>query len=273
MVGEPWECGQREVFRSRFGEDADAYARTRPVAPAATFDDLVRLAGLRPGAAVLEIGPGTGQATRPLAERGLEIVALEIDERLAARAAQNLSDLPGVRVLAVSFEQWEPGGSRFDMVFACNSFHWVDPDVRLTKAAALVEPAGVLVLMSTPVVVPVGASRFWWDVQDDWEAVGAERLDPAAKHPDLVDDLVEPVRTCGLFEEPITRRYPYQVVVNAPDYVANLSTQSGVKQLSRAAQAELVERIRRRIESLGNQLTVHHLAVITVARHRYGVMW
>ncbi len=186
---------------------------------------------------------------------------------------RTLSDLPGVTVLAVSFEQWEPGGSRFDMVFACNSFHWVDPDVRFTKAAALVEPAGVLVLMSTPVVVPVGASRFWWDVQDDWEAVGAERLDPAAKHPDLVDDLVESVRTCGLFEEPITRRYPFQVVVNASDYVANLSTQSGVKQLPLPAQAELLERIRRRIESLGNQLTVHHLAVITVARHRYGVMW
>ncbi len=266
MVGEPWDIGQRKVYRTRFGEDVDAYDRTRPVAPAAAFDELVRLAGLRPGAAVLEIGPGTGQATRPLAERGLEIVALEIDERLAARSARNLADLPGVTVRPVSFEQWDPGGSRFDMVFACNSFHWVDPDVCFTKAAALLERTGVLVLMSTLVVVPVGASRFWWDVQDDWEAVGAGRVDPAAKHPDLVDDLADPVRRCGMFDEPITRRYPFQVVVNASGYVANLATQSGLKQLPSSAQAELLERIRRRIETLGNQLTVHHLAVITIAR-------
>ena len=136
MVGEPWEIGQREEFRSRFGEDADAYDRTRPVAPAAVFDELVRLAGLGPGASAVEIGPGTGQATRPLAERGLEIVALEIDGRLAARAAENLADLPLVTVRATSFEQWDPGDRRFDMVFACNSFHWIDPDVRFTKAAA-----------------------------------------------------------------------------------------------------------------------------------------
>jgi SAM-dependent methyltransferase len=268
MVGEPWEIGQRETFQSRFGEDAEAYDRTRPVAPAAVFDELVRLAGLWPGASAVEIGPGTGQATRPLAERGLEIVALEIDERLAARAAKRLVDLPGVTVRAVSFEQWDPDGSQFDMVFACNSFHWVDPDVRFAKAAQLLEPAGALVVMSTPVVVPPEASRFWWDVQDDWEAVGAERLDPAVKHPDLVDDLVEPVRTCGLFDEPITRRYPFQLSVNAAGYVANLSTQSGFKQLPPPAQARLLERIGRRIESLGNQLTVHHLAVITIARRR-----
>jgi SAM-dependent methyltransferase len=271
MVGEPWEIGHREAFQSRFGEDADAYDRTRPIAPAAVFDELVRLAGLWPGASAVEIGPGTGQATRPLAERGLEMVAVEIDDRLAARAAENLADLPGVTVRAVSFEQWDPGDSRFDMVFACNSFHWIDPDVRFTKPAVLLEPAGVLVVMSTPVVVPVEASRFWWDVQDDWEAVGAERLDPAAQQPDLVDDLVEPVRMCGLFDEPITRRYPFQRTVDAADYVANLSTQSGLKQLSPSAQAELLERIRRRIESLGNHLTVHHLAVITIARHRASI--
>ena len=271
MVGEPWEIGQREEFRSRFGEDADAYDRTRPVAPAAVFDELVRLADLAPGASVVEIGPGTGQATRPLAERGLEIVALEVDDRLAARAATNLADLPRVTVRAVPFERWDPGESRFDMVFACNSFHWIDPDVRFAKAAALLEPAGALVVMSTPVVVPDGASRFWWDVQDDWVAVGAERLDPAVMHPDLVEDLVEPVRSCGLFDEPTTRRYPFERRVNAADYVANLSTQSGVKQLPPLAQSELLERIRRRIESLGDQLTVHHLAVMTIARRRASI--
>ena len=133
------------------------------------------------------------------------------------------------------------------------------------------EPAGALVVMSTPVVVPFGANRFWWDVQDDWVAVGAERLDPAVMHPDLVEDHVEPVRSCGLFDEPTTRRYPFERSVNAADYVANLSTQSGVKQLPPLAQGELLERIRRRIESLGDQLTVHHLAVMTIARRRASI--
>ena len=169
MTGEPWEVGRREEFRARFGEDPEAYDRTRPVAPGAVFDEIVHLAGLRPGATALEIGPGTGQATRPLAERGVSVLALEIDGRLAAWAAANLADLPEVSVRVASFERWDPGGDRFDIVLACNSFHWIDPDLCFTKAAALLEPAGVLVVMSTPVVVPDDADRFWWDVQDDWE--------------------------------------------------------------------------------------------------------
>ena len=59
--------------------------------------------------------------------------------------------------------------------------------------------------------------------------------------------------------------------MNAADYVANLSTQSGVKQLPPLAQGELLERIRRRIESLGDHLTVHYLAVMTIARRRASI--
>jgi hypothetical protein len=39
----------------------------------------------------VEIGPGTGQATLPLAERGFEIVGVELGERLTAFAREKLS--------------------------------------------------------------------------------------------------------------------------------------------------------------------------------------
>lgn len=262
----PWETGQRDAFRGRFDEDPDAYDRTRPVAPDAVFDDTVRLAGLRPGSTVLEIGPGTGQATRPLAERGVRILALELGPHLAARARHNLAGFPSVTVTATSFEVWSPGDMTFDAVFACNSFHWVDPDVRFAKAAAVLKPHGHLVVLSTPVVVPEDASQFWWDVQDDWTAVGAERVDPATKHPDRVDDLSSAVRASTLLEEPVTTRRRFDITLTAADYATNLATQSGVKELPREERAQLVERIRRRLEAHGGTLTVHHLAVLTVAK-------
>jgi SAM-dependent methyltransferase len=266
LPSQPWETGQRDAFRVRFGEDPDAYDRTRPIAPDSVFDDIARFAGLLAGSTVVEIGPGTGQATRPLAERGLRVLALEIDGRLAARASQNLAALPHVSVSASSFEAWRPGDAWFDAVLACNSFHWVDPDVRFVKAAAVLKPHGHLVLVSTPVVVPQDASQFWWDVQDDWAAVGAERVDPATKHPDLVDDVVSAVRASGLFDEPTVTRHRFDIAFTAEEYATNLSTQSGVKELSPDARAELLKRIRRRVDAHGGTLTVHHLAVLTVAK-------
>lgn len=266
VQSQPWATGQRDIFRVRFGEDPDAYDRTRPIAPDSVFDDIVRLARLQAGSMVVEIGPGTGQATRPLAERGLRVLALEIDPRLAARASENLAGLPHVSVSATSFEAWSPGDTSFDAVLACNSFHWVDPDVRFVKAVAVLKPHGHLVLVSTPVVVPEGASQFWWDVQDDWAAVGAQRVDPATKHPALVDDLGSMVSASGSFGEPAITRHRFDISFTAEQYATNLSTQSGVKELPPEAQARLLTRIRRRIEAQGGMLTVHHLAVLTVAK-------
>jgi len=57
----------RELLRSTFDEAAELYHRARPGYPAALFDDLAELTSIRPGSRVLEIGPGTGQATLPLA--------------------------------------------------------------------------------------------------------------------------------------------------------------------------------------------------------------
>ena len=60
-------------LRTGFDQAAEDYQRTRPVCPPRLFDDLIRLTGLEAGDRVVEIGCGTGQATVPLAERGLAV--------------------------------------------------------------------------------------------------------------------------------------------------------------------------------------------------------
>lgn len=261
-----WETDQRDALRTTFDEDADAYARSRPVAPGVVFDEAVQRAALAPGSSVVEVGPGTGQATRQLAERGLRVLALELGSQLANRARSNLAQYPNVMVLTTSFEDWDPGGGSYDAVFACNSFHWIDSSVRFAKSAELLHPTGHLVVLSTPWVIPPCADRFWWEVQDDWEAVGAERVDPATKHPDLILDLRPAVRASGMFEEPTITRRLFDVIFTADDYATNLSTQSSVKELPPAARAELIERVRRRIRAHGGHVTAHLLALLTVAR-------
>src|SRR3712207_9472293 len=83
-------------LRAIFDEDAERYDRARPGYPPALFDDLAALAGIGPGCRVLEIGCGTGQATVPLAERGCEVVAVELGPQMAAVARRNLARFPAV---------------------------------------------------------------------------------------------------------------------------------------------------------------------------------
>ncbi|MGB0091042.1 MAG: methyltransferase domain-containing protein [Solirubrobacteraceae bacterium] len=73
-----------------FNEIADEYDRHRPAYPDALIDRACEVAGLAPGARVLEIGCGTGQLTRSLLARGLRVIAVEPGERLIARARDQL---------------------------------------------------------------------------------------------------------------------------------------------------------------------------------------
>src|SRR6266542_2199055 len=88
------EIPNHERLRATFNQAADLYDRARPGYPPALFDDLAELAGVGPGCRVLEIGPGTGQATVPLAERGCHIVAVELGADLAAVARPDQQALP-----------------------------------------------------------------------------------------------------------------------------------------------------------------------------------
>ena len=72
-----------------FNENADNYDRLRPRYCSELFADIAAYAGLKKGAAALEVGPGTGQATQPFLDLGCRVTAVEwtVFEVLAAVAA------------------------------------------------------------------------------------------------------------------------------------------------------------------------------------------
>ena len=81
----------RRRLRTTFEEVPELYDRARPHYPAELFGDLVSFGRLGPGSRVLEIGCGTGQATLPLAERGFEVVCVELGAGLAEVARRKLA--------------------------------------------------------------------------------------------------------------------------------------------------------------------------------------
>ena len=127
--------------RDSFDQDAEAYDLGRPGYPPELYDHLVTACGLGPGTRVLEIGCGTGQATRDLLDRGAVVTAVELGEHLAARARHNLAGRPfEVRTGAFEDQRIEPAS--FDLAASATAFHWVDAAVAVPRIAdALVEGA------------------------------------------------------------------------------------------------------------------------------------
>jgi cyclopropane fatty-acyl-phospholipid synthase-like methyltransferase len=111
------------------------------------FDALFRQASLPTGSSILEIGCGTGQATLPLARRGVRILALELGSTLARVAAKKLQDYPDVTIQNIAFEDWQPKKEAFDLFLSAQAFHWIEPSVGLTRAATTLKPGGSVALI------------------------------------------------------------------------------------------------------------------------------
>ena len=62
-------------------------------------NSIVEAAGIKPGDAVLEIGPGIGTLTQGLAEAGANVTAVEIDRRLIEVLSKTLEGYEGVGVV------------------------------------------------------------------------------------------------------------------------------------------------------------------------------
>ena len=63
--------------RLTFDQVADLYLATRPDYPEALIEDVLSHADLKPNDKILEVGCGSGQATKSFAKRGFPIVAID----------------------------------------------------------------------------------------------------------------------------------------------------------------------------------------------------
>jgi SAM-dependent methyltransferase len=216
---------------------------------------------------VLEVGCGSGKATPGLAERGLQVVCVELGAGLAAVAARNLARYPGVRVVEAPFESWANDGPPFAAVAAFASFHWIDPAVRYAKAASLLRPHGALAVAGYLHVLPEDGDAFFADVQADYEAVlpGEDHRPPP--DPGDVEEIRGEIEASGLFRVVGHRRRVVDIVYTADEYLDVLQTFSGHRALDPDHRRELLARIRRRIDARpGGRVRKSILVLLTVAR-------
>ncbi|KOV67518.1 class I SAM-dependent methyltransferase [Streptomyces sp. MMG1121] len=265
------EESRRDLLRWTFDEDAELYDRARPGYPPELYDDLADLAGAGPGSRVLEVGCGTGQATVPLARRGCRITAVEAGPRLAAVARRNLAGVAAVEVVTAEFEKWPLPEEPFDAVVSATAFHWIDPAVRMVKAADALRPGGSLAVVRTQ-HVRGGTEEFFVEVQHCYERFDPE-TPPGLRLPSAADvdsrDHAEEVARGGRFGPTVLRRYEQDLTYTTSDYLDVLRTYSGHRALAEAARNGLLGCVAGLIDGrYGGRVTKRCLIELAVSRRR-----
>ena len=236
-----------------FNTVAQQYASVRPGYPEALFDFVIAQCGLRPADRLLEIGTGTGQATRGFAARGFEVLGLEPGAALAQGARQALAVYPGAQIEEAAFERWEPAGRRFALLFSAQAFHWVDPEVGLQKPPAVLQPGGHLSLFwNLPLRVesPLRASidRAY---QDHAPALAWKGRSNSTR---AVDEVVGRFDASPIYARVAFQAFPWTQRYGTDQYVQLLGTFSDHIALPPGQRSALLGQVRAAIDGAGGAI-------------------
>jgi SAM-dependent methyltransferase len=222
-----------------FGAEAARYDRARPSYPPELAERLLEGGADR----VLDVGCGTGIASRLLRDLGCEVLGVEPDPRMAAVARGS-----GLTVEEARFEEWDPGRRRFDLVMSAQAWHWVDPEAGAQRAFEALVPSGEIAV--------------FWNFGSPEPRLGAElaavyeRLAPECDRYAVLlgarDERVEVAASAlarsGRFLEPRVESFPWTRSYSAAEWLENVRTHSDHATMD-------ADRRRRLLDALGAVIT------------------
>jgi SAM-dependent methyltransferase len=255
--------------RLAFGRVAEQYERARPSYPAAAIDEVLAYAGVEPGEPVVEVGAGTGKATRLLTARGLRVLAIEPDPAMAAICAR-ASDPALVEVQVTDFESWRPR-EHVGLLLSAQAWHWLDPQLRWRRAAEALRRGGaVAALWTLPVWerIPLRAALDEVYAATVPEMAPGFPLHPASRPERLAErwheEVAEGFADVRAGTHDWTQRY------GASEYAELIATHQDHIRLETGQKGALLDRVRGTIERDGGTIEMAYRTSVCMARRIAG---
>jgi SAM-dependent methyltransferase len=255
-----------EVWHARarsFGARAAQYDDARPGYPEQLVDEILAFGDHGSGSRALEVGAGTGKATRRFLARGLQVTALEPGVEMIETARESTSG--PVEFVATTFEDWPLEEGAFDLLFAAQSFHWVDQEAGYAKAGRALRPGGTLALFWNRPAPTSGAVDERLAAVHAERGAGGEELSPGV----LVQvelSIAASIESTGLFEAPERASVHWSRRLTTQQYVTLLETYSANAVLPDEQRAWLLSGISEVVDEAGGEIDVHYDTVAHLAR-------
>lgn len=225
--------------RLSFNEAAETYDEVRPSYPADLFDSLFDMLPFEPE--IVEVGPGTGQATKDLLARGASVHAIEIGPAMAAKLRSNLPT-NRLRVSIDDFEALNIATASADAVFSATAYHWITPAAQTDRPASILRPSGVIAIVDLIQVDSPSDLGFFAEVQPIYERYGEGHTGPPAPTRDSVDPAIRStLEADGRFDHVTVRRYDWDQTYSASAYRKLMLSYSGTQMMDEDDRAALLD--------------------------------
>lgn len=226
--------GRPEDIRLSFNEAVEIYDEVRPSYP----DELFNLLPAEPE--IVEVGPGTGQATKDLLTRGASVHAIEIAPAMAARLRSNFPS-DRLRISVGDFEATAIA-SGVDAVFSATAYHWISRHAQTDRPAAILRPEGVLAIVDLIQVDSPDDFGFFTAAQPLYERYGQGHTGPQAPTCGRADPAIRAVLDADRrFGSIAVRRYGWNQTYSSSDYRNLMQSYSGTQMMGPSARVALLD--------------------------------
>lgn len=198
-------------FQSRFGHAAAEFERYRPEYPRELFERILAVVPARDRERAIDLGAGTGKATRALLPHFREVVAVEPDPGMAAKLKE---DLPAVIVRNETAEDFSEPPSTVDLVTIANALHWMDAPRVFSNVHSWLRPHAIFAVFDRPLPKTIPAIDLLTraEMRGPWKPYRDDRL--GKKY--VWEDQIRSAAGFELFEE---TKFSYVIPMSPADFV------------------------------------------------------
>lgn len=246
-----------------FNAAAETYDKMRPGYVPELYREILRYRPITAQSRVLEVGIGTGQATRPILETGCILTAVEPGDKLVRTAGEKFRAYPNFSVENTTFEALSLPEGSFDLIFAATAFHWIPPEVGYPKVLRLLKPGGAFARF---------ANRPWPEPGPLNDAIQTlyEIYKPPARSPKPFGEAeAQEISYIGKpygFTDIQVHLFHRTRSFSPEEYTALLGTYSDHLSLPEEVRSEFFSRIAEAIRTHGGRLNIHDTLDLELAR-------
>lgn len=253
-----------------FDGASSLYDKMRPGYADELYQAIFAYVAIGAASRVAEVGSGSGQATKPLLDRGCSLTAIEYGEHLSALLKEKYRGYDGFEVITGRFEDVEAEENAYDLVFSATAFHWIPEETGYRKVYSMLRSGGAFARFANHPFPCRDNKALAADIErlyDEYYSPYYNRERSAvAEYLQAEAEAVAKIAGRHGFEDIRCFLFRRERVFTADEYVKLLGTYSDHIAIEKAVREKFFSGIREAINAHGGRLTISDTMDLQLAR-------
>lgn len=252
-------------FEKTFDNATLDYDKSRLTYVKEIYEDIFRYKPIDSDSYVLEIGLGTGKASRTILDTQCHFIGVEPGEKLADLARSRYQAYANFSLFNQTLQDFAGSDNSFDLIYAATAFHWIPEEYGYNRVFNLLKPGGAFARFAYHAGTDKGRTEMTEEIQEIYAKYLHTKKSPKEYGAEDARKLAEIAGQYG-FTDTVYKLYSAAKDFTADEYMALLRTYPDHMKVEEADRKMLFDGIRSAINNHGGIMTVYYTMDLELAR-------